>query len=384
MNTVIISDKDQIIMSLVHYFVTEEDYTPIVVRGVKDEIWLENTEGAYKIIRINSNHIHNNEQYKFDIFKTKSVMKQIKKKTLSLSMNTLNIFLDLDDSVKLKTEKNIDSIKIDNLDEIKSKEDLVNTFPKLRKKLIHKSEGLDFIVNVTNDLNKKTEKENKKYEATFKPKKIVATYILMLVCIFMYVYSAIKSGRADSIDVFTLYNLGAINQGAIKSGEILRLITAIFLHGNIIHLLVNMYSLSIVGKQVETYLGKLKMIIICLISGITGGLLSAISGTQCGIGFSGAIFGLLGALLYFGYHYRLYLGEALKTQIIPVILYNLVISFLIPNIDFFGHLGGLVGGFLCSMALGVSGKSKTNERVNGIITSLIYIGFLIFILMKYV
>ena len=65
-------------MSLVHYFVTEEDFTPIVVKGVKDEIWLENSEGTYNIIRINSNHIHNDEQFKFDIFKTRSVMKQIK------------------------------------------------------------------------------------------------------------------------------------------------------------------------------------------------------------------------------------------------------------------------------------------------------------------
>lgn len=383
MNTVIISDKDQIIMSLVHYFVTEEDYTPIVVRGVKDEIWLENTEGAYKIIRINSNHIHNNEQYKFDIFKTKSVMKQIKKKTLSLSMNTLNIFLDIDDRVKLGEEKNIDSIKINSIDEIKKKKDLINIFPNLEKKLIPKTEGIDFIVNVTNDLNKKTEKENKKYEATFKPKKIVATYILMVVCVLLYLVSVVKSGSFISIDVLTLYNLGAINQTAIKSGEVLRLVNSIFLHGNIIHLLVNMYSLAIVGKQVETYLGKLKMIIICLVSGIAGGLLSAVSGTQCGIGFSGALFGLLGALLYFGYHYRLYLGEALRSQIIPIILYNLVISFLIPNIDFFAHLGGLVGGFLCSMALGISGKSKTNERVNGIITTLIYLGFLGFILIKF-
>ena len=384
MNTVIISDKDQIIMSLVHYFVTEEDYTPIVVRGVKDEIWLENTEGTYKIIRINSNHIHNNEQYKFDVFKTKSVMKQIKKKTLSLSMNALNIFLDLDESVKLSEEKNIDSIKIESLDEIKTKKDLVNIFPKLEKKLIPKTEGMDFIVNVTNDLNKKTAKENKKYEATFKPKKIIATYVLIIVCVLLYLVSAIRSGDFISIDSLALYNLGAINQSAIKNGEILRLVTSIFLHGNIIHLLVNMYSLGIIGKQVETYLGKIKMIVICLISGVSGGLLSAISGTQCGIGFSGALFGLLGALLYFGYHYRLYLGEALRTQIIPIILYNLIISFLIPNIDFFAHLGGLVGGFLCSMALGVSGKSKKNERINGIITTLIYLSFLSFILLKYI
>ena len=382
MNTLIISKKDEITMSLVHYFITEEDYTPIVVKGVKDEIWLENSEGKYKIIRINSNHIHNDEQFKFDLFKTKSVMKQIKKKTLSLSMNALNIFLDLDDSVKLDNQKNIDSVKIENFEEIKSNEGLTGAFPNIQSKLIQKTEGLDFIINVTNDLNKKTERENKNYEKIFKPKKIIATNVLMIVCILFYAFVALSSGNFVSLDSITLLNYGAVNQLALKNGEIIRLVLAIFLHANIIHLAVNMYSLSIIGKQVETYLGKLKMILICLVGGISGCLLSAISGTICGVGFSGALFGLLGALLYFGYHYRLYLGEALKTQIIPIIIYNLALSLLIPNIDFFAHLGGLVGGYLCSMAVGVSGKSKNSERINGVITTLIYIVFLCVLLFK--
>ncbi|UKI28500.1 MAG: hypothetical protein L6V78_06200 [Clostridium sp.] len=52
-------------------FVTEEDYEPILVNGVKNEIWLENLEAPYKVVRINSNYIHNDEQYKFDVFKIK-------------------------------------------------------------------------------------------------------------------------------------------------------------------------------------------------------------------------------------------------------------------------------------------------------------------------
>ena len=59
--------KDEMIMRLVHYFVTEENYSPMVVNGVKDEIWLQNQEGPYKIIRINANYIHNEEQYRFDM-----------------------------------------------------------------------------------------------------------------------------------------------------------------------------------------------------------------------------------------------------------------------------------------------------------------------------
>lgn len=384
MSTVIVSKKDKIVMSLVHYFVTEEDYAPIVVKGVKDEIWLENNEGAYKIIRINSNHIHNDEQLNFDFFKTKSIMKQIKKKTFSLNMNALNILLDLDDSVNIKSEKNIDAIKIEEFAELKTNNDLVGAFPKIKNKLIEKSEGIDFIVNVTNDLNKKTERDNENYEKTFKPKKIIATKIIMALCIAMYLVVGIFSKNLLNPTIDSLLRFGAVNQYFIKSGEVLRLVLAMFLHANIVHLLVNMYSLKILGEQVETYLGKIKLLLIVIVSGISGSLLSAIAGTGCGVGISGALFGLLGALLYFGYHYRLYLGDALKNQIIPIIIINLAISFMVPNIDFFAHIGGLVGGFLCAMAVGVAGKSKKNEIINGIITTILFLGFLSYILFFYI
>ena len=71
--------KDEVIMKLVHYFITEENYNPIIVNGVKDEIWLENLNNEYKIVRIVSNYIHNNEQLEYDVFRTKHIAKKIKK-----------------------------------------------------------------------------------------------------------------------------------------------------------------------------------------------------------------------------------------------------------------------------------------------------------------
>ena len=94
MNEATMNKKDQILMQLAHYFITVENYTPIVVRGVKNEIWLENHEANYKIIRINTNYIHNDEQLNFDLFKIKNIVKQVKRKTLSLSMKTLNILTE--------------------------------------------------------------------------------------------------------------------------------------------------------------------------------------------------------------------------------------------------------------------------------------------------
>jgi len=380
MDTIVMNNKDEILMSLVHYFVTEKDYTPIVVKGVKDEIWLENTEGPYRIIRINCNYIHNDEQFNFDIFKTKNVMKQIKKKTVSFSINTLNIFLDLSDNVHLKSVKNIDAINIKNLKDIKKKKDLLNVFPDINDKLIKDKKGMDLIINVTNDLNEKTEKNNRSYEATFKPKKILITRVLITLCLFMFVLMyLIGNGSTDSL---TLYIFGANLKEAVVAGEVYRLLTCAFLHAGIIHLVFNMYSLFIIGNQVETYIGKFKFTLVYLISAISASLMSCLFTEGLSVGASGAIFGLLGSLLYFGYHYRLYLGDVLKSQIIPLILINLMLGFMLSGVDNAAHIGGLIGGYLATMALGIKGKSKKRDMINGTIVLIAYIAFLSIMLFK--
>lgn len=58
-------------MKLLHYFITEKNYNPIILQGAEDEIWLENLKSDYKVVRIVSNHIHNDEQLDFDLRRTK-------------------------------------------------------------------------------------------------------------------------------------------------------------------------------------------------------------------------------------------------------------------------------------------------------------------------
>ena len=378
----ILNKNDEIVMSLVHYFITEDNYTPIVVKGVKDEIWLENLEGPYRIIRINSNYIHNDEQYKFDQFKTKKVMEQIKKKTLSISMNTLNIFLNLGDNVHLpEDEKNISSIKFTDIDEILKDKNIITVFPNIKNKLIKDKEGIDLIVNVTNDINAKTVEENKVFTKIFEPKKMIITPIIIALCVLVFIAMYIW-GRGSE-DTITLLMFGANFRPLIQAGEIWRLATSMFLHIGIVHLVVNMYSLLIIGRQLESFLGKWKFLIVYLGSGIIGSLLSVVIHSSISAGASGAIFGLLGSLLYFGYHYRLYLGAVLKTQVIPIIILNLLIGFMVPGIDNFAHIGGLVGGYLITMAVGIPGRSKKNDRINGIIVLTLLLAFLCYMLFGY-
>lgn len=380
MNINVVNRNDEMLMALIHYFITEENYTPIVVKGAKDEVWLENLDGPYRIIRINTKHIHNMEQYKFDLFKTSSVMKQIKRKTLSFNMNALNILLNVSEDVSLDEDKNIASIKLDEIDKITEDKNMLEIFPKLASKFIKDKAGLDLIVNVTNDINQKTLRDNEAYAKIFEPKKIIVTPILILVCMILFVSMYIWGNGSE--DVGTLLKFGANSRYYIQQGEVWRLFTSMFLHIGIIHLICNMYALWIIGKQLENFLGKFKYLIVFMGSGIIGSLLSVVLHASVSAGASGAIFGLMGSLLYFGYHYRLYLGSVLRTQVIPVILLNLLIGFTLPGIDNFAHIGGLIGGYLLTMALGVPGKSKLSDKVNGWIVLVILVAFLGYMLFR--
>lgn len=380
MSNVLIRKSDQVMMSLVHYFVTKENYAPINVQGVKDEIWLENLNGPYRIIRISCNSIINEEQFEFDIFKMKHIMRQIKKKTMSFKINALNICLDLSKKVDEGNIKNIETIRVEDIKDIFNSE-IVKSFPSIKNELLETDDGLELIINVTNDINEKTEKENEKFNDVFSPKRIIFTNIISLICILMYVIVGIYGNNFFNFDANVLAKFGANNILLVKNGEIYRLLTCAFLHVGLIHLVVNMYSLRVIGPSVEGLIGKGKFVFIYLISAISASLMSLVfvDSNIVSVGASGAIFGLMGALLYFGYHYRLYLNDAIKTQIIPVILFNLIIGFMMPGIDNGAHIGGLIGGYLATMAIGIKNKSEKKDMINGWIVLILYLLFLSYI-----
>lgn len=373
MEQVKINNKDTIVMNLTHYFITEQNYNPVVVHGINDEIWLENMNSDYKIIRIVSKYIHNNEQLNFDRFRSKQITKKLKKKTFSFKMNVLNIYIDLGDNVTNIEESNSKdvSVFISKMTDVK-KTVVSKIFPDIVEKTNHKESGMEFLFKVTEDINKSNEKKNKRMEKIFSSKKPIITYILIALCLLMFVISGF------GMDTMTLVVYGANVGTLVKKGEVFRLITYMFLHGGIFHIFFNMYSLYVVGPRVEDFFGKWKFLVIYMISGISGGLLSiAMNGDVVSVGASGAIFGLFGALLYFGYNYRGYIGAIIRSQILPIVVYNLFIGLFIPGIDMWGHVGGLLGGIFTSYMLGTIENKKYN--FSNILLLLIYIGFLIYL-----
>ena len=377
-NTLSMTQTDEMIMKLLHYFVTVENYSPIVLKGAKNEIWLEKFDGEYKIVRLVSNYIHNNEQLNMDLYRTKQIMKRIKKKTMSFSINALSIFVNLGDNVELDlvSEDNIDCANIKTTEDLKKYQSILDAFPTITKKTNFKEEGLDLYVKLTNDIGEVNKINQKQAEDLFAKKDPIITKILITINIVIFVLQLVLGW-----DVVASF--GANYAPFVKSGKFYVLFTSMFIHGNLIHLLFNMYALYIIGPQVESFYGKIKYLAIYFGSGILGALLSDIFlQNSISVGASGAIFGLLSSIVYFGYHYRAYLDTVIRSQIMPLIIFNIFLGIVIPNIDTFCHIGGLIGGVLVSMACGIKYKSSKSERINGFILTTIYTIFLLILLFK--
>ncbi len=370
-----LDSKNTITMKLLHYFIIEKNYNPIILQGVEDEIWLENLDEDYKIIRIVSGRIHNNEQFAFDKFKTNRIMKKIKKKTLSLKLNVFSIFLNLGDNVtdELNENPNAVCVKIDAESDFEENSEIKKAFPDLDKKMQFTEQGMDLFMKITGDINKHNKEDATRVEKIFKPKIPIMTYILIAINIVIYIFGVFFTNYEVFLNVFSIHG------PSIRAGQYYRLLTGIFIHSGIFHILFNCYALYILGSQIESFFGKVKFIIIYFFSGLIGALFSmTFGGNYASVGASGAIFGLMGSLLYFGYYYRVYLGNVVKSQIIPLIVANLVIGFISPGIDNYAHIGGLLGGILITIALGVKDKSTLFEKINGFVVTGVFLAFAIY------
>jgi membrane associated rhomboid family serine protease len=158
-------------------------------------------------------------------------------------------------------------------------------------------------------------------------------------------------------DEFTrrFYDIGAVPPPpfgdpviGVAAGEYYRLLTSAFLHGGIVHLLLNMYALYLFGPQLEAALGRLRFIVLYVVSALGGSALSYAfaSPVQPSLGASGAVFGLLGAYLVINRR----LGRD-NTGVLMLLAINLAYGFLVPNIDWRAHVGGLVTGGLVAAVI---------------------------------
>lgn len=153
----------------------------------------------------------------------------------------------------------------------------------------------------------------------------------------------------------------------VNNGKYYELFTSMFLHFGFQHLMSNMISLGVMGYQLEDAVGKMRYLLIYLVSGIGGNLLSLAVDMHSGsyavsAGASGAIFGIVGALLYITIRNYGRVGSVSESGILFMIVVTLYYGFSNTGVDNFAHIGGLITGFLMAVILYHKPGEKTVRR----------------------
>jgi rhomboid protease GluP len=178
--------------------------------------------------------------------------------------------------------------------------------------------------------------------------------VTTLLLVAIGIVFVVETLRGGSTDPHVLLAMGANHPQLIAQGQWWRLVSSMFLHIGIFHLLLNGWALYQLGVLFEAWLGSTRMLVTYFATGIAASLASAFFTQQLSAGASGAIFGLLGALIAFLTRRRGNLvpgARSLLGQLVLWAVINVVFGFTNPGIDNSAHLGGFVTGFLLGLFL---------------------------------
>src|SRR5690625_1872498 len=200
-----------------------------------------------------------------------------------------------------------------------------------------------FILAYKNKLRYLKRAEKERAREIFSYGKPRLTYLLIALNVVIFFIVELTGG---SMDIEHLIDFGAKYNPYIVDGQWWRIISSMFLHIGFFHIFMNMLALYYLGHAVERIFGTLRFLIIYMLAGIGGGLASFAFTIQVSAGASGAIFGVFGALFFFGAMHKQLFLQTMGRNLLIIIGINIVFGFVVPQIDNSAHLGGLISGFI--------------------------------------
>jgi membrane associated rhomboid family serine protease len=199
-------------------------------------------------------------------------------------------------------------------------------------------------------------------------KGVSVTNVILVSLVAMFVVEVAKGGVASigsGPDLRTMIDLGAMNPVLVASGQNWRLFTAMFLHFGVIHLLVNAYSLYILGNVLEREIGRPRFAALYLLSGLAASAASfAFSGLgTVSAGASGAIFGIFGGVFAVNYRRRhTAMGAMAMRSMVQIIILNVVINVVLSSyLDWRAHLGGAIAGAALGFAFAADDRGSSRH-----------------------
>lgn len=347
---------DLVYWQLVYFFIKKQ-YRIIKIANVPHEIWLESFgRKDVPLIRLVRYDVDWSNWLKRDLEYTWHVATQLQKRHLRRSVQVLNVYVSTYPPVD-DWEWVVANVQAD--------------LPQMKTVLLHSSNAVQALQQISEIVNEpvvldsvareadpflaaqhiqrtifRLEKERREKEArVLEYGNPLFTYVFIGLQILMFLILELQGGSTNP-DVLIRY--GAKFNPLMQQGEWWRFITPIFLHIGFFHLFMNTMALYYLGMTTERLYGSWRFLFIYLVAGFFGTLGSFLFTTSLSAGASGAIFGLFGALLYFGTVYRHLFFQTMGTNIIGLVVLNLGLGLLLPGIDNAGHIGGLVGGFLAA------------------------------------
>ncbi len=370
-----------------NHLINNENFELAHININKNEIWLIKSRWrSTKIIRLIQRTFDWGNHLKNDIAKLFQQVRNIRKQLGSKRIEIYNVYISdlepVDDWEKLKSplqlkERNPLKMKVYYMtaENRKSEQERLlkelnaeSTYT-LKEATIEQKEKA--VERYQYELGRSIYEKNRKVRSIFSFGKPRMTYILLYINIVIFFLIELNGG---SMNPENLILFGAKYNPAIVNGEWWRIVTSMFLHIGFLHLFMNMLALYFLGTVVERIYGSFRFVYIYLLAGIAGGLTSFAFNVSIAAGASGAIFGLFGALLFFGTIYPDLFKQTMGVNVLLILIINLVFGLLVPQIDMGAHLGGLIGGYIASAIVFVPRKRQRFIQISALI--LYFIGII--------
>lgn len=377
-------------------FLKNNNYRLIHMKENEKEIWLEKTEKKKtNVIRLQQGGFDWKNHLKRDIAqvfqKTKSIKNLFKGKEVAIHNIYISAYEPVDDWDLLKKPLQLDEKKNPVRMQVYyiTNESMNHELTRLQNTLTlipftdhaqTSEQQANKVLDLYRQYFSRLIQSAKKTNEVFSYGKPFFTYILISINLLMFLLQEFNGG---SMEMSTLLKFGAnYNIAMVADGEWWRLIASMFLHVGMVHIAMNMIALYYLGSIVERIYGAKRFLLIYFLAGIGGGLASFLLPENISAGASGAIFGLFGALLFFGVVYKKIFFRTMGKGILLIIGINIIFGFSIPNVDMAAHLGGLVTGFIASAIVFVPKKKHMYLQIGAVFIYLLVTLGMLFIGMQ--
>lgn len=358
----------------VHHLVKKENLSIIHLNEEGYIVWLEdNREKDSKLIRLQLKSYDWSKQLRTDIKRAHDSAATIRKKLKLQKANVVNVIFapftpvdsyedDVNQALPFTAggKKQMRTILIP-MSDLEGKLFPLATEWKLKDMpayvpgyQLEDEEGQEQLRKTLRHMVRQTYKKKQESERNiFMYGKPVLTLFLLSIVFLVYFY---MESVGSSTSTTTLVQLGAKFDPLILEGEWWRFFTAMFLHIGFLHLFMNSLALFYLGGAVERIFGSSRFLLIYFVAGLFGSVASFVFNDNISAGASGAIFGLFGALLYFGMRNKRLFFRTFGSSVIVILIINLIFGFAVPMVDNGAHIGGLAGGFAAAAIVGLPNR----------------------------